>query len=93
MTLMNIINTSLVLAGFLVILAVIYSIVSSQQMAKRRKLMAELHEGIQPGAEVLFSGGLTGTIQRLDGDFVKIELAKGLVIKASRYAITEIIRK
>ncbi|HAP15492.1 MAG TPA: preprotein translocase subunit YajC, partial [Lactococcus sp.] len=39
----------------------------------------------------MFSGGLTGIITDLDEEFCRIKLADKLVIKVSRYAITQIL--
>jgi len=87
-----ILYSSLVFAAFLVLLGVLYSIFSTRQLAKRRTQLAALQQSLVPGTEVLFSGGLTGTIVKFDNDeYVIVRLAQGLNIKISRYAITEVL--
>lgn len=86
-----ILNSSIVLAAFLIIIGILYSMLNSKQLAQHRKQLAELHQNLKVGSEVMFSGGLTGFVTELDTEFVKIRLAEKLVMKVSRYAITEIL--
>ncbi|QPS70295.1 preprotein translocase subunit YajC [Lactococcus garvieae] len=86
-----IINSSLVFIAFLFIGGTFYSIVSGLQFSKRKKVIAELHQKLAVGNEIMFSGGLTGTITQLDEEFCRVKLADKLDIKVSRYAITQIL--
>ncbi|EKF51251.1 hypothetical protein C426_1390 [Lactococcus garvieae DCC43] len=54
-------------------------------------MIAELHQKLAVGNEIMFSGGLTGTITQLDEEFCRVKLADKLDIKVSRYAITQIL--
>ncbi|MFK4887378.1 preprotein translocase subunit YajC [Lactococcus petauri] len=91
MTAQFIINSSLVFIGFILLGGTFYSIVNGLQFSKRKKVIAELHQNLAVGSEVLFSGGLTGVITDLDEEFCRIKLADKLVIRVSRYAITQIL--
>lgn len=91
MTAQFIINSSLVFIGFLLLGGAFYSIVSGLQFSKRKKVIAELLQTLAVGSEVMFSGGLTGVVTDLDEEFCRIKLADKLVIRVSRYAITQIL--
>ncbi|MDR2977143.1 MAG: preprotein translocase subunit YajC [Streptococcaceae bacterium] len=86
-----ILNSSIVLAAFLILFGLIYSIFSNNQLKKRREIMKKLHENLKVGSKVMFSAGLVGEIVELGDEIVKIRLADKLVIEASRFAITEIL--
>lgn len=86
-----ILNSSIVLAAFLIIFGLFYGILSNSQLKKRREKMAKLHQELKVGSKVMFSAGLIGEIIELGDEIVKIRLADKLVIEASRYAVTEIL--
>jgi preprotein translocase subunit YajC len=54
---------------------------------RARVAQAELLAALEVGEEVLTAGGLIGTIKALDGDFVQLQLAENVVVKADRRAI------
>ncbi|MEO2502651.1 preprotein translocase subunit YajC, partial [Collinsella aerofaciens] len=42
------------------------------------------------GQEVLFAGGIYGTVKGIEGEKVQIKVRSGAVVDVSRYAIQEI---
>ncbi len=86
----NILASSIALLGLLVIMGVIYTIWSQVNMKKKQKYFKELHTELRPGQEVLFAGGIYGTIKGIDGDRVEVKVRSGAVLDVSRYAIQEI---
>ncbi len=86
----NILASSIALLGLLVIMGVIYTIWSQVNMKKKQKYFKELHTELKPGQEVLFAGGIYGTIKGIDGDRVEVKVRSGAVLDVSRYAIQEI---
>ncbi|GBG96320.1 preprotein translocase subunit YajC [Lactococcus termiticola] len=86
-----ILNSSLVFIGFILVGGLIYSLMSSLELRRRRKRLAELHQRLSVGCEVMFSAGLTGVIHELDEEFCQIRLADQVLVKVSRYAITAIL--
>jgi preprotein translocase subunit YajC len=56
-----------------------------RQMAAHRALVASL----QVGDEVVTSGGIYGTIERLDETAVDLEVAPGVVLRVARGAIAQ----
>lgn len=54
-----------------------------RRMAAQRALIAS----IEPGDEVITTGGIYGTVRRLDDVSVDLEVADGVVVKVARAAI------
>ncbi len=86
----SILASSITLIGLLVIMGVIYTIWSQINMRKKQKYFKELHTELKPGQEVLFAGGIYGTIKSIDGERVEVKVRSGAVLDVSRYAIQEI---
>lgn len=57
-----------------------------QQKAHRAKL-----EGIKRGDEVLTGGGLVGKVVRVDENYVDVEIAQGVKVKAVKTTISDVI--
>jgi len=57
-----------------------------QQKAHRAKL-----ESIKRGDEVLTGGGLVGKVVRVDENYVDVEIAQGVKVKAVKTTITDVI--
>jgi preprotein translocase subunit YajC len=58
---------------------------------RRMREHAELVASLEPGDDVLTNGGLYGTITAIDGQIAEIEIADGVVVRASRSSIAELI--
>jgi preprotein translocase subunit YajC len=54
-----------------------------RRMAAQRALIAS----IEPGDEVITTGGIYGTVRRADDISVELEIADGIVVKVARAAI------
>ena len=80
----SVLSSSVALLGLLVIMGLIYTIWSQINMKK------ELHTELKPGHEVLFAGGIYGTVKGIEGEKVQIKVRSGAVVDVSRYAIQEI---
>lgn len=57
-----------------------------QQKAHREKV-----EGLKRGDEVVTAGGLVGKITKVEDQFVELELAKGVKVRAVRQTIGEVL--
>lgn len=86
----SILASSITLIGLLVIMGVIYTIWSQINIRKKQKYFKELHTELKPGQEILFAGGIYGTIKSIDGERVEVKVRSGAVLDVSRYAIQEI---
>lgn len=84
-------KTSLVVLALLTIFILITQAVSYRNVKKQKKHFSELHQALKPGKEVMLTGGIFGKVKSIDNDYVMLEVAKGVVIKVSRYSISEII--
>ena len=53
-------------------MGLIYTIWSQINMKKKQKYFKELHTELKPGQEVLFAGGIYGTVKGIEGEKVQI---------------------
>ena len=59
----SVLSSSVALLGLLVVMGLIYTIWSQINMKKKQKYFKELHTELKPGQEVLFAGGIYGTVK------------------------------
>lgn len=59
-------------------------------MKRKRQEIIELTDGIKVGKKVMFAG-IVGKIVEIKDEFVKVEVAKGVVIEVNRFAITTLV--
>lgn len=69
------------------IFAVVFYFLLLRPQLKRQKEQKALMDSLQKGDEVVFAGGLLGTIHKIDGDFAVIELANGVEVKVQRASV------
>lgn len=86
----SILASSIALGGLLVIMAIVYFIWSRIGFKKKQKYFKELHVELAPGQEIMFAGGIYGTVKSIDGDRVEVKVRSGAVLDVSRYAIQQI---
>lgn len=86
----NILASSIVLAVFLLVMGVIFTVWSYAKARKKRRYFAEVHKELAPGQEVMFGGGIYGRVKSISGDRVEVAVRSGAVLDVSRYAIQEI---
>ena len=86
----NILASSIVLLALMVIMGVLYTIWSQIGLRKKRKHFTELHTELAAGQEVMFGGGIFGTVKEIDGDRVAVKVRSGATLDVSRYAIQQI---
>ena len=76
--------TCITLAFIMGIIALVLAIISAR---KRRGELAEVHTELKIGSQVMFAGGIYGKVVGIEDETVNVEVAKGTVIKISRFAI------
>lgn len=91
MNLITILNTSFVLAFFLVIFIGIFYLMNYKNVQNRKKYLEQLHLNLKPGKKIEFCGGIYGTITKVNGDTVDVTVSKDNVITISRFVITKIL--
>jgi preprotein translocase subunit YajC len=61
--------------------------------ARRRKIShAAMQDSIAVGDEIISAGGLHGTVEALEDDTVKLEIATGVVVTLDRRAVAAVAR-
>lgn len=79
---------------FIVFVAVIlggYYFFSRKNMKRQQQYFEKLHGDLQVGKRVICANGLYGTVKKIDEEKTEVEIAKGVIITVSRYAISEIL--
>ena len=71
-------------------LLILWFLIIRPQM-RQQKQHREKVAGLKKGDEVVTAGGLVGKITKVDENFVHVELAKGMTVKAVRNTIGEVI--
>lgn len=79
--------TCITLAFIMGIIALVLAIISARNVKKRRGELAEVHTELKIGSQVMFAGGIYGKVVGIEDETVNVEVAKGTVIKISRFAI------
>ena len=77
----------IMIAGFV---AIFYFMIWRPQ-AKRNKEHRQLVSAMGVGNEVVFAGGLVGTVKSLSGDYVTITLNKGSEVVVQKAAVISIL--
>ncbi len=88
----NVLASSVALLILIAIMGVIYIIWTQVGVRKKRDYFKQIHQELAPGQEIMFAGGIFGTIKSIDGDRVEVKVRSGAVLDVSRYAIQEIAK-
>ena len=73
-----------------VFIAIFYFLIWRPQ-SKRAKEHRTLIESLGVGSEVVFAGGLMGKITKIEGDFVVVELSRGVEVKVQRASVISVL--
>ena len=61
---------------------------------RRRGLeQRELLESLEPGDEIVSTGGLFGVIKSIDGDELHVEIAEGLTVRMAKRAVAGLVER
>ena len=74
------------------LIIMLYFLMSRPQM-KRQKEHRKLVESLSKGDEVQTEGGMMGKISDLDDNFVKLEIADGILVTFRRAAVSAVMPK
>jgi preprotein translocase subunit YajC len=78
----------------LLILALLFGIfwfVLVRPQRARAREQQELIASLEPGDEIVTTGGLYGVITEVDGEILRVEIADGLVVRTARNAVAGIV--
>ncbi|TYC92930.1 preprotein translocase subunit YajC [Novosphingobium sp. BW1] len=75
---------------FVAMALIFWFLILRPQMKQQKEHRSKL-EGIKRGDEVLTGGGFVGKVVKVDDNYVEVELAKGMVVKAVKSTISDVI--
>lgn len=75
------------------VFAVVFYFLLLRPQMKRQKEHKDLMGNLQKGDEVVFAGGLIGTIRKVEEDFAVIELTSNVEVKVQRSAVVATLPK
>ena len=82
--------SSLIVVVFLLVLFWMFLIrPQRRQAAVQRELIASL----EPGNEIVSTGGLFGVIKSVDGEELHVEIAEGLVVRMAKGAVAGLVER
>ena len=86
--------TCITLAVLLLLIGLVLTIISTVNMSKRRKQMAQIHTTLGVGSKVMFAGGILGKVVHMsDDEFIGVEIAPKTIVEVSRFAVQAIENK
>ena len=91
MTAEIILVSSLTFIVFVAVILGIYYFFSRKNMKRQQQYFEKLHDDLQVGKRVICASGLYGIVKKMDEEKTEVEIAKGVVITVSRYAISEVL--
>ena len=77
----------------LILLFVVFYIFLIRPQMKRQKEHTKMIKALEVEDEVVTNGGLLGKIKELDESFLRIEIAREVVVKVQRQAVAQIVPK
>lgn len=86
----NVLASSVALLIIMAVMGVVYVIWTRLAIKKKAKYFEHIHTDLAVGQEVMFGGGLFGTVKSINGDKVEVAVRSGATVDVSRYAIQEI---
>lgn len=79
-------GSMILIGGMLVLLLLMF-----QRSSRQRRELAQVQSGLAPGAEVMMSSGLFGTVVAVDGDVVTLETSPGQTSRWDRRAVLRVV--
>ena len=79
--------------GLVAYCVIIFAVIYLFMVRPNKKKLAEYNkmlEGIKVGSKILCAGGIFGTVKKLDGDKLSVEISKGVVIEVAKQAVINI---
>ncbi|AEB06522.1 YajC family protein [Coriobacterium glomerans PW2] len=86
----SILSSSIALLALLVIMGIAYTVWSQVAMRKKRAYFEKLHAELATGQQIIFCGGIYGTVEAVRGDRVSVKVSSGAIMDVSRYAVQQI---
>jgi preprotein translocase subunit YajC len=74
----------------LLLIALVFWLLLIRPQRNRQPDLARLKHTLTPGAEVMLSSGIYGTVESVDDDRVRLQLAPGTTVTVARQAVLRI---
>jgi len=81
---------SMMLLTFFLVVAFFFMMWSQNKRAKQQKNMVD---ALQKGDEVITVGGLMGRVEKIDENYVSVEIASNVVVQMQRSAVQSVLPK
>ncbi len=78
---------------FPVAMIVVFYFLLIRPQSKRAKEHKNMLAALEVGSEVATSGGILGKVTELSEQFVGVEIAPNVIVKAQRHTITQVLPK
>ena len=78
---------------FIAALFALFWLLLLRPQRKRAMEQRELLESLEPGDEIVSSGGLFGVITSVEGDELHVEVADGIVVRMARRAVAGLVER
>ena len=82
--------------GSLIVIAVLFGlfwVVLLRPQRRRASVQRALLESLEPGDEIISTGGMFGVIRSIDEDELQVEIADGLVVRMARGAVAGLVER
>jgi preprotein translocase subunit YajC len=77
----------------IVVLFALFWLFLIRPQRRRANEQRDLLTSLEPGDEIVSTGGLYGVIREVDGDELRVEIADGLVVRMARRAVAGIVER
>ena len=71
---------------FVIIILIMYFMMIRPQR-KRQTELDNFRNGLQPGQDVVTSGGIYGKVKSVEGNIINVEVAHGVVVRVDKSAV------
>lgn len=75
----------------ILLIGVVFYLLIMRPARNRQRKQAEMMSALEPGARVMTTAGIYGTLVSIDGDDADVEIAPGVVIHVVKAAIAKVI--
>ncbi len=72
-------------------IALLFWLLIIRPQSKRQKAVAAMQRALEPGAEVMLTSGVYGTIEQVEDDVVRVLVADGVTLKVAKAAVGSVV--
>lgn len=78
---------------FILLALVAFTFLMQRPLKKQQQAQAEMRKGIEPGARVMLTSGLFGTVTHVGNEQLIVELAPGMEVTALKQAVSKVVAR